>query len=114
MAARRASLLSTRGDATPISVNGSSAVFSPDGIHVALNRDGNVFVDDLATDAEIQITDSLIPYIRQLTWSPDGSSLLFTYNPDDTDIYLANADGSDPHVIIAGQFPVLVTRWLSH
>ena len=98
-------LLSTRGDATPISVNGSSAVFSPDGIHVALNRDGNVFVDDLATDAEVQITDSLIPYMRQLTWSPDGSSLLFTYNPDDTDIYLANADGSDPHVIIAGHSP---------
>jgi len=78
---------------------------SSDGIHLASNEGGNVHITDLSTGGEVQVTDSIIPYMGQLLWSPDGSTLLFTYNPPDSDIYVANSDGSDARVLVSGGSP---------
>lgn len=95
-------MLSVVGQAAPISVEGTFAILSRDGVHVAFVRDGNIYVRNLSTGDEVRVTDSIIPYMKQPSWSPDGSTLLFTFNPGDTDIYVANADGSDERLLMSG------------
>jgi len=95
-------LLSPTGEAAPVAVQGESATISHDGAHLAFVRDGNIYVKNLTTGDEVQVTDSIIPYMGQPIWSPDGSTLLFTFNPRDTDIYIANADGSDERPLMSG------------
>jgi len=76
--------------------------WSPDGSLIAFARSpagsgGDIYLIDPEGGGEVvQLTNS--PWTETLpAWSPDGSKILFTGELDgDGDIYVMNADGSDP------------------
>ena len=103
-----------------------SLSWSPDGTQIAFSRNGNLWVMRVSSGPQPAVSD-----LRQLTsdpqeciwataWSPDGQEIAFdaqrgdptgtaSYNdPQTSEIYLINADGSNPrkltdnHVIDAG------------
>ncbi|MBI2263672.1 MAG: PD40 domain-containing protein [Armatimonadetes bacterium] len=51
--------------------------FSPDGTKVAFGRNNDIWVKDLASGAETQLTTAA-GYDNFATWSPDGSQIAFT------------------------------------
>jgi 7,8-dihydropterin-6-yl-methyl-4-(beta-D-ribofuranosyl)aminobenzene 5'-phosphate synthase len=78
--------------------------WSPDGSRIAfmstLDGDWEIFVMDADGGNLQQLTDNVFDD-RGPAWSPDGSRIAFATNRDsgiqhDTEIYIMNADGSDP------------------
>jgi len=92
------------GILTPLSENGKQrvATFSPDDSKIAFVRGNNIFIKDLLSDNEIQITgdgrdneiingvpdwvnEEEFEFLRAFEWSPDGSKLAF-YRFDETKV----------------------------
>lgn len=87
-------------------------------------KDGDLWVYDLATKTQTKITDlpSAGATVTGATWSPDGKRVIYAQfwrRPGDrssgADLYIANADGSDPQLFAERDAPntVLETpEWL--
>ncbi|MQG81287.1 MAG: hypothetical protein FI692_05825 [SAR202 cluster bacterium] len=84
--------------------------FSPDGTLVAftselVSGDGltDIYIHNVATGENTNITNTDMAHIAQHDWSPDGSKLIFRADPDATDtynssqleIFTINKDGSN-------------------
>ena len=84
--------------------------FSPDGTLVAFNSRiisenemSDIYIHNLATGENTNITNTDMARIRHLDWSPDGTKLVFIadpdandeYHPDQLEIFTINKDGSD-------------------
>jgi Tol biopolymer transport system component len=94
---------------TDDSTDERAAVWSPDGTKIAFVRsptpdDTDIFVmnadgTDMArlTTDRARLTDGSV-IEPQAVWSPDGTKIAFVKSsaPDDTDIFVMNADGSNP------------------
>ena len=97
---------------------------SPDGSRIAYSgwvgepANDQVFVVDAATgEGLVQLTScpAALPdcFSSYPVWSPDGHRILFIHadgfdaddNPANEQIYVANADGSQPHAITTGPAP---------
>ncbi len=102
--------------------DGSPAV-SPDGRWLAFSRNffdnrwtpgKQLWVMDLGTGAQRQITRSPDYTHASIHWSPDGAQLVFmlfheTAPGDPPEIWCLNADGSDPRRLVVGGF---LPKWL--
>jgi Tol biopolymer transport system component len=74
--------------------------YAPDGAHLALAVDGDIYVMSLATRGLRRLTyapaDDAHP-----TWSPDGTQIAFASRRNGrSEIFVARADGSEPHVVV--------------
>jgi len=115
------------GKPTQLTHFGSFAIFpdvSPDASKIAFSgwigepANDQVFVVDAATgEGLVQLTScpAALPdcFSSYPVWSPDGQRMLFIHgdgfdaddNPANEQIYVANADGSQPHAITTGPEP---------
>ena len=86
--------------------------YAPDGNHLALAIDGDVYIMDLATRGLRRLTyapnDGTHP-----TWSPDGRQVAFASRRNGrSEIFVAKADGSDPRrVVTMPQGDAIEPRW---
>lgn len=86
--------------------NGYGAVWSPIGDKVAFisNEDGDddIYILDLKNGTKTQLTDNpLNDWYPQ--WSPDGTSILFTYGDWETDVWelrLISIDGTNQRTLV--------------
>jgi Tol biopolymer transport system component len=86
--------------------------WSPDGTRVAFNSDRegneNLYVIELESGELTQLTDHPADDIYAM-WSLDGETILFVSERDHSlmtgqvDLFLMNADGSDPHLLGADE-----------
>jgi TolB protein len=91
--------------------------WSPDGSQIA-------FTSERFTNREIMLVDVVTGEVERLTendrldmspaWSPDGSKFVFSSDRDvqwNTDLYLMNADGSNPHVVRQTESNEFAASW---
>lgn len=67
---------------------------SPDGSTIAFRYDGQIYRINVDGSNKTQLTDGRYPLKDDITWSPDGTRIAFSQEPDG-EIYVMNADGSD-------------------
>jgi TolB protein len=92
--------------------------FAPDGAHILFvsDRDGNIeiYSKDLTSGALVRLTNNP-GHDAFPTFSPDGTQIVFTSNreKENYDVYLMNADGSDPRKLtdFPGHEAVLTNCW---
>jgi Tol biopolymer transport system component len=89
---------------------GSWPALSPDGSQVAYTGSDGLYVLDLASEVKRKIPGTH-EYDYHPRWSPDGSQIAF-YRKLDDNIYIINADGSNPRMLTEyGEIELLVD-WL--
>ncbi|MFA6400167.1 MAG: S9 family peptidase [Salinivirgaceae bacterium] len=110
----------------PVSLNGSQrlATLSPDGAQVAFVRNNNLFISDLATSAEKQITtdgefnkiingapdwvyEEEFEYNQAFAWSPDGNYLAYCkFNETEVPVFnMTLYAGLEPKIEKNGLYP---------
>lgn len=110
----------------PVSLNGSQrlATLSPDGTKVAFVRNNNLFISDLATSAEKQITtdgefnkiingapdwvyEEEFEYNQAFAWSPDGNYLAYCkFNETEVPVFnMTLYAGLEPKIEKNGLYP---------
>ena len=108
------------------SINGVATDFSPDGSKIAFKkcyweydegwwgwRQPDLWVMDANGANQVQLTNTSNHSEQYPRWSPDGSKILYkrcnwdpeTYEWSPSDLWVINADGSNPHVVVAGAGP---------
>jgi WD40 repeat protein len=60
-----------------------SAVFSPDGIHVAtVSKDKSARIRDSMSKRQIAVLDDSGKWVQSAAYSPDGGRIVTTFNDD--------------------------------
>ncbi len=87
-------LILSTGTQGGILTSGHSPRWAPDGTRILFQRDDNLFILDVTSRQEVQLTNS--PAVEAgAAWSPDGAQIVFhADNAGDYDLFLINADGS--------------------
>ncbi len=98
---QRLNMLSLSGAPVVDLGTASDASLSPDGSNVAFIRDGNVYVVSALGGEPVQITDSTLPFMVEPRWSPDSSTIMFSFAPQ-SETFIAGSDGSGPQPLLAG------------
>jgi Tol biopolymer transport system component len=76
---------------------------SPDGKTILFELLGDLYTVAIAGGEAKRITDGM-PFDSQPRYSPDGSSIVFISDRDgDENLWIAKADGSDPHALTKGK-----------
>ena len=76
-----------RGEAAPSGGGGPAPAWSPDGSKIAyIGLDGNVYLLDLATGMSTQVSDDARDDAQSPTFSPDGSSILYSVRLGEEDV----------------------------
>lgn len=87
----------------------SFAVCSPDGTKVLFGRNGAIWVHDLRTNTETQLTGRLEPFTDEEhgdddpNWSPDGKKIVYLttrFGHPKPRLAVINADGTNPHILL--------------
>jgi len=85
-----------------------SSAWSPDGTRLVYSDQTNLIALDVASGQSIQLTNFQCPAsATHPKWSPDGSTIAFTYTPPDggwpgSGVWTVGADGSTPKQIALG------------
>jgi Tol biopolymer transport system component len=85
---------------------GQTCDTSPDGNHLAFERDGNIFVRDLAMGMETQLTHLGSCFFP--AWSPDGTELAYdvvargSIPPDSAGIWVIRSDATAQRQLVRG------------
>jgi Tol biopolymer transport system component len=97
------------------SQNDFAPCFSPDGATIAYSQTtpapgSEIFVMDADGGNQHQVTDDggAGPNADEACFSPDGTQLVFVYN---FQLYVANADGSDPVPLITTEDNAVAPNW---
>jgi Tol biopolymer transport system component len=78
---------------------GTNPVWSPDGKRVAFEYNGDVFT----VGADGRGRRLLVRNALQPAWSPDGDSIAYASAGRNVDVYVADADGSNPRRLTHGR-----------
>ncbi len=85
---------------------GTDPAWSPHGSHVAVIRDGDLYLINADGSQETRLTNASQPYVAEPSWLPDGSGLVFSFMPPVMgSIYLINPDGSEEIWLADGHGP---------
>jgi len=104
--------LDDRGPETPLGSNAAldyDPAWSPDGVHVAFvsRRQGSddIFVIEVPGRNDRQVTNMPDSVEKHPAWSPDGSQIVFWSDREvgKKQIWVINADGTNPHRLSNGQ-----------
>jgi len=104
--------LDNRGPETPLGSNPAldyDPAWSPDGVHVAFvsRRQGSddIFVIEVPGRNDRQVTNMPDSVEKHPAWSPDGSQIVFWSDREvgKKQIWVINADGTNPHRLSNGQ-----------
>jgi Tol biopolymer transport system component len=87
--------------------------WSPDSIHLVLWSGGTVIVADTSTGATQTLAGSSAEATGQPVWSPDGTAIYdsLTDISGNTDLYLANPDGTGVRRIVKDAVPDVHPLW---
>src|SRR5687768_8054709 len=84
---------------------------------IAWTRQGDIFVVDSSGANKVNLTDSK-PFEQQAEFSPDGQTLAFVrtqleggFLSDDDDIWVMDADGSNPRQVTDIGRPIESLHW---
>ncbi len=78
-------------------VASSYTAVSPDGASVAEACAGSLYLIDVRVGKTITLSNQVGIFVKPMAWSPDGSQLAYSVQPDSTrtaELWLVNADGS--------------------
>jgi len=104
--------LDNRGPETPLGSNPAldyDPAWSPDGVHVAFvsRRQGSddIFIIEVPGRNDRQVTNMPDSVEKHPAWSPDGSQIVFWSDREvgKKQIWVINADGTNPHRLSNGQ-----------
>jgi len=86
--------------------------WSPDGRHIAYQADNDIWVADADGTNQVRLTATTAVELGT-AWAPDGSKIAFARGdtPAWSQVYVMNADGSDPHVVRATAERQIVPAW---
>jgi len=96
----------------------SNPRWSPDGGHIAFNREGDIAIMKPRGRGFKNITDAPVASHLSPDWSADGSRIAYSGGAhivrlDDTpDTYVIDSDGGNRHRIQAHPWAMLAPRWL--
>jgi len=82
--------------------------WAPDATRIAFTKDEDIWVLNTADMTRTQLTHGV--RARELAWSPDGTRIAYALIPA-TDIYVMNADGTNPVNLTSGYGGYLSPAW---
>ena len=102
--------------AVPIEIEGSFPEWSPDSSRLAFYFDGDVYVVNADGTGRTNLTNLpfFIDGLSAIAWSPDGQTILFDSNRDDTgNMFAMDPDGRNQRKVSQSDFPDSNPAWSS-